>query len=491
VTFVASWAVLGRAALSGRIEGGALMLWALLLTLSVGLRLTARWLEGVVGIDAGQVLRRRVLVGALQADLDDIRHQGVGQLTGRVLETQVVEDAAVGGGLLAAMGAAELVVAAVVLTRGAAPLALPLLLAGWAVVMVIAGRRYLAAARAWTGNRLALTNTIVELIVGHRTRLVQCPPSQWHEGERAALGSYEGSMRRLDRDRLGLGVVVARGWMLTSLVVLSISGGTQAGFAVAFGGILLAFHSLTRSATALVQLADVAVAARQMTLFLDAAARDAQRPTGGTTRTEVSSCAGLVGEGLCFRRLGRDRPVLSACDVDVQPGACIVLEGPSGAGKSTLAAVLSGLLVPSSGRLELGGRAVDEVGVQEWRRRVSLSPQFHENHLMLGSLGFNLLLGRRWPPTPTDLEDAWLLCRRLGLGPLLARMPSGLEEIVGDCGWQLSEGERSLVYVARSLLQRPDVVLLDESFGSLDPVTLAAALPTVVEDSSALVVIRQ
>jgi ATP-binding cassette subfamily B protein len=490
--FVASWAVLGHAALTGTIDGAALVWWAALLALSAGLRVTATWLEGAVGISTGQVLRQRVLVGALQLDPDDIRRQGVGQLTGRVLESQVVEDAAVGGGLLAVLGAAELAVAVIVLTRGAAPRALPLLLAAWVLIAAWVGCHHLGAARRWTAGRLSLTDSIVERIVGHRTRIVQCPPSSWHDGESNALQSHEDATRRLDRRRLGLAAVVTRGWVLTSLVVLSISGGTQAGYAVAIGGVLLAFYALGRSATAFVQLADVVVAAGQMQPLL-AAARPPARPSGAPHSTTVNgrAPAGLAGQGLCFRRPGRDRPVLADCDVELPRGTRMVVEGASGAGKSTLVSVLAGLLTPDAGSLELCGRSVEEIGERVWRRRVSLSPQFHENHLMLGSLAFNLLLGRGWPPTASDLEDAWAMCQRLGLGPVLERMPSGLEEMVGDCGWQLSEGERSLVYVARSLLQRPDVILLDESFGSLDPVTLATALPCVVHGSQTLVVIRQ
>ena len=110
---------------------------------------------------------------------------------------------------------------------------------------------------------------------------------------------------------------------------------------------------------------------------------------------------------------------------------------------------------------------------------------------MLAPLAFNLLMGRGWPPEDEDLRDAWALCQRIGLGPVLDCMPSGLQEIVGDTGWQLSRGETSLVFLARSLLQRSDIVLLDESFGSLDPLTSQQALPLVVAEAPALVVIRQ
>ena len=61
------------------------------------------------------------------------------------------------------------------------------------------------------------------------------------------------------------------------------------------------------------------------------------------------------------------------------------------------------------------------------------------------------------------------MLRELDLGPLLARMPSGLEQLVGDSGWQLSHGERSRLFIARSLLQPLDVRVLDESFAALIP----------------------
>jgi len=71
---------------------------------------------------------------------------------------------------------------------------------------------------------------------------------------------------------------------------------------------------------------------------------------------------------------------------------------------------------------------------------------------------------------------AEVLCRELGLGDLLERMPAGLLQMVGETGWQLSHGERSRLYIARALLQGADMIILDESFGALDPETLRRAL---------------
>lgn len=74
--------------------------------------------------------------------------------------------------------------------------------------------------------------------------------------------------------------------------------------------------------------------------------------------------------------------------------------------------------------------------------------------ILTGTLAFNLLMGRRWPPTAEELAEAKQLCDELGLGDLLSRMPSGLMQVVGETGWQLSHGERSRLYLARALLKK-------------------------------------
>ena len=120
---------------------------------------------------------------------------------------------------------------------------------------------------------------------------------------------------------------------------------------------------------------------------------------------------------------------------------------------------------------------------------IAYAPQFHDNHIFGGSLAFNLLMGRSWPPTPEDIAIAAAVCRELGLGDLIDRMPAGLVEQVGETGWQLSHGERSRVFLARALLQRADLVLVDESLAALDPVNLALALACIETRAPAAIVI--
>ena len=117
------------------------------------------------------------------------------------------------------------------------------------------------------------------------------------------------------------------------------------------------------------------------------------------------------------------------------------------------------------------------------------APQFHENHVLAETFAFNLLMGRRWPAHPEDFQEAEAICRELGLGELLSRMPAGLLQLVGETGWQLSHGERSRLYIARALLQRADLIILDESFAALDPETLRRALRCVLNRAPTLLVI--
>jgi ATP-binding cassette subfamily B protein len=191
---------------------------------------------------------------------------------------------------------------------------------------------------------------------------------------------------------------------------------------------------------------------------------------------------------IVFRYRAEGRAILQGLDLTIYQGERILLEGPSGGGKSTLAALLTGLRTPESGLLLLNGLDGPTLG-SSWHQVATEAPQFHENHILTGSLAFNLLMGRNWPPSREDLMKARALCLELGLGALLERMPAGLMQQVGETGWQLSHGERSRVFLARALLQDARLTILDESFAALDPETLKTCLQTAVAHARTLMVI--
>jgi ATP-binding cassette subfamily B protein len=302
----------------------------------------------------------------------------------------------------------------------------------------------------------------------------------------------------MDRTAALLRAVVPRGWLVVGL--LGLAPGFVAGraspvaLAVGIGGILLAYRALRRLAAGLVHLAGAAIAWRQCALLFQAAAR----PDAGGVPGEAlvaRSPDPPVGEplleahNLAFRYGDRGSPVLQACSLRIDRGDRLMLEGPSGGGKSTLASLLGGLRLPDAGLLLLGGLDRPSLGGDAWRRRVVCAPQFHENHVLTGTFAFNVLMGRGWPSTPQDGSDLEAVCRGLGLGELIDRMPAGLLQTVGESGWQLSHGERSRLYAARALLQDAELVVLDESFAALDPQSLQRALQYVLERARTLLVI--
>jgi ABC-type bacteriocin/lantibiotic exporter with double-glycine peptidase domain len=192
---------------------------------------------------------------------------------------------------------------------------------------------------------------------------------------------------------------------------------------------------------------------------------------------------------IAFRYRPQGKPVIQDCTLQIQPGSRILLEGPSGGGKSTLASLLTGLRKPETGSMLLWGFDRQILGNEEWRRRIVMAPQFQENYVFSDTLGFNLLMGRRWPPQPGDLEEAEQMLRELGLGEVFDRMPSGFQQMLGESGWQLSHGERSRLYIARTLLQKADMIILDESFGALDPENLSLSLQCVLNRAATVLVI--
>jgi ATP-binding cassette subfamily B protein len=259
----------------------------------------------------------------------------------------------------------------------------------------------------------------------------------------------------------------------------------------------MAFELLT---IGLVGVADAAVACREALDLLRAAARPKEPGVpelalGAHAAGRMAGAAGLgrepvvQGSEVVFGYRDRGEPVIARCDFRIDHGDRVLLEGPSGGGKSTLLSLILGLRDPDAGLLLLDGLDRPSLGDAGWRRRVAAAPQFHENHVFLGTFAFNLLMGREWPPEPGDLEEAEAVCRDLGLGNLLERMPGGLLQMVGETGWQLSHGERSRLYVARALLQRADLVAFDESFAALDPETLGRALRTALRRAPTLLVV--
>jgi ABC-type multidrug transport system fused ATPase/permease subunit len=156
------------------------------------------------------------------------------------------------------------------------------------------------------------------------------------------------------------------------------------------------------------------------------------------------------------------RQVLDEVSLQVPAGSRVALVGPSGAGKSTLLALIEGFYPVDGGVVRWAGTDVRELPRAELRARLGYVEQ--EAPVLAGTIRDNLLLTR---PDATDPE-LWAVLADVGLTDVVRRSPRGLDVLVGDEGVLLSGGERQRLAIARSLLARPQLLLLDEPTASLD-----------------------
>lgn len=494
VLWIFSWALIGRGFLTGELETGWFIAWALSLLTIIPLRFITYWYHASIAVQFGSLVKRRLLVGALNLDLDELRQRGISRLLGRAVDSEAVESLAVTGGFLSMFAAIELALGLWILWNGGG-VVYPVLLAMWVGILVLIFNRFYVHRSQWTGSRIALTEDLIERMVGHRTRIIQERQAELHDGEDRALEKYFELSKSIDRWWIALSLI-PRGWLLTGIIGLAwlFVSGSQTDFTLAMimGGVLFCYRAFAKITQAVADLADASLAWRNVRASFSNTMED---PVG----LPELSLKGIKGRDpeqtlielsdVGFQYGTRSSAVLRSCNLTVRSGDRLLLEGASGSGKSTLASILAGERVPETGLVLVEGLDRHTLGLAGWRKRVVLAPQFHENHVLSESLAFNLLMGRRWPPHSEDLKEARTICEELGLGSLIGQMPSGLWQIVGETGWQLSHGERSRLFIARALLQRAKLVVLDESFASLDPDSLRQAIDCVQRRANALLVI--
>ncbi|MFF3558659.1 ABC transporter ATP-binding protein [Streptomyces sp. NPDC002574] len=168
-------------------------------------------------------------------------------------------------------------------------------------------------------------------------------------------------------------------------------------------------------------------------------------------------------------------PVHHGVTFDVPPRGMTAFVGPSGAGKTTVFSLIERFYEPDAGRVLLDGRDVRDWDLATMRAAIGYVEQ--DAPVLSGSLRDNLLLGA--PDATADaLREA---VRTTRLDGLVARLPDGLDTLVGHRGTKLSGGERQRVAIARALLRRPRLLLLDEATSQLDAVNEAALRDTVAD----------
>ena len=273
--------------------------------------------------------------------------------------------------------------------------------------------------------------------------------------------------------------------------VLAIGGQLQAGAVVSLALLLTRLYApLTALANARVEIASALVSFERVFEVLDLVPLIAEKPDAvdvpaGAVRIEFDnvrfsypsadkvSLASLEEVAALDDRGGDE--VLHGVSFTAEPGQMVALVGSSGAGKSTIASLLARLYDVDSGAIRLNGADVRDVTFASLKDTVGMVTQ--DGHLFHESIRSNLLLAA---PGASEAE-LWAALRRARLDDVVAAMPDGLDTVVGERGYRLSGGQRQRLTIARLLLGRSRVVVLDEATASLDSASEAAVQPALAE----------
>jgi len=198
-------------------------------------------------------------------------------------------------------------------------------------------------------------------------------------------------------------------------------------------------------------------------------AETAREPTGGTRRVALERGIELCGVDLRYD----GRSVLDGLSLEAPAGRITAVVGPSGSGKTTLTDLVTGLVLPDSGSVRVDGVPLEELDLAAWRRQVGYVPQ--ECLLLHDSVRRNITFGD--PGIDDDAVRAAL--RDADAWPFVERLEGGIDASVGERGALLSGGQRQRIAIARALVHRPRLLILDEATAALDAESEAEVWRTV------------
>lgn len=350
-------------------------------------------------------------------------------------------------------------------------------------------RRYKREARAVQDQQGELTTDVEEAVQG-----IRVVKSLGRAG--LVFGRYDAKASRLRELQLAKVRTLALLWCLfelhpqLTLAVILVGGsiavtsgaltiGGLVGFVALFTVLLWPILSL---GFLLAQAQETASACDRIGELLDAPITVADRP--GVRRQAIGTPARLAFDGVGFRHPGARTPVLDGVDLVIDPGETVALVGATGSGKTTLTALVGRLYDVTAGHITLDGVDVRDLPLEQLRSVVATA--FEDATLFSMSVRENLALGR---PDATDAQVEEAL--RVAQAGFVHDLPWGLATRIGEQGMSLSGGQRQRLALARAVLGRPSVLVLDDPLSALDVHTEALverALREVLAETTALVV---
>jgi len=188
-----------------------------------------------------------------------------------------------------------------------------------------------------------------------------------------------------------------------------------------------------------------------------------------------------------FRFQDAERDVLKGIDLSVSPGKVIAVVGATGSGKSTLTSLLTRLVDPVAGTISVDGIDIRDLTHDELATVIAVVPQ--GSFLFDDSVRANVTLGGRYPD-----EDVWAALRTVQADGFVSALPRGLDSELGERGTTLSGGQRQRLSLARALVRRPRLLVMDDATSAVDPeveqrILRALAAHTADEDGPTVLVV--
>ena len=426
------------------------------------------WYINVFGQDVLYNLRSRLMEKSLRARAEFYEYRRTGDLVSRIInDTSFVNDVLVSG-LLGGIGDLGNLVGIIIAMYILEPSLTLIALANVPIMIVIAryfGGRMRKVYRDTREKMAMVSNVVEETVSGVETvRAYGREDLAEREFKRASIDTYKAYMKAV----VYMGIfwpLMNMSSMLSIVTVLAAgayliyTGVTTIGVVVAFIQYTQRFRGPINNIVSMYDSLQSAFASLERIYEILDTEDESDDGVG------VDKLEGKIEYKNVWFEYEHGNPVIKGVNIVINPGEVVALVGHTGAGKTTLVYLLLRFREVKSGKILIDNIDIRDIRRSSLRRRIGYVPQ--ETYLFPGTILENIKIVK---PDATQ-DEVIETCRKLGIHEFIEKLPNGYDTDAGEAGKRLSAGEKQLISLARAMLRKPDIIILDEALSNIDPKT--------------------